>query len=108
MKDRNSDEKRYMKAKIHEGFYSGKNARFPTIIKEYENIEKIFIKLKYMACITVNIEDLTRIEYKYGSVTHNNLTARLMDLFYKLKQEKFRKEDIFVVDAFNPETFDGE
>ena len=48
---------------------------------EYVHIESVLIQLQYLACITVRIEQLKEIEYKYGSVTYNNLLGCIAGRF---------------------------
>ncbi|MBF0223945.1 MAG: EAL domain-containing protein [Desulfobacterales bacterium] len=90
---------------IHEDFYFNKNLNLPTIIKEYKNIENIFVELKYLACITIQVSSLRKIEYHYGSNSYNNLLALITDKLKAIKIKEFRNEDVLVVDLYDPDSF---
>ncbi|MFW5989181.1 MAG: EAL domain-containing protein, partial [Desulfosudaceae bacterium] len=53
------DKQDEIEVRIHEGFYFDRELELPTVIKEYERVEKILLELQYMACITVQIEELS-------------------------------------------------
>src|SRR6056297_350258 len=90
---------------INEGFYFDRSLELPTVIKEYKRVEKILWELQYMACITVQIEELSRIEYLYGSNTYNYLLTRITEKLKTIKNREFRGQDIFVVDLYDADTF---
>ncbi len=90
---------------IDESFYFHRDLKVPTLIKEYPNLEKILIESKHIGCVTVQIDQLRKIEYAYGSNTYNKLFAKLTRILKRLKDKKFRKEDIFVLDIFGGEAF---
>ncbi|MEW6219693.1 MAG: EAL domain-containing protein [Thermodesulfobacteriota bacterium] len=90
---------------IHEGFYFNHRLGLPTVVREYERIETIFRDLQYMACITVQVDQLHKVEYRYGSIVYNSLLTTVTDLLKELKTKAFRGEDIFVVDLFDVDTF---
>lgn len=91
--------------RIHESFYVDSLLGLPTIIKEYEKIENIFVKLEYMACITLQIEALSRVEYLYGSNSYNHLRKQLAETIKNIRDRNFREKDIFVVDLDDLDTF---
>ena len=97
--------KDHVSVSIHEGFYYDKVLKLPTVIKEYEAVEKILDDLQYMACITVQIEQLSRIEYLYGSNSYNHLLLRIAQILSNIKEKEFRGRDIFVVDLYDTDTF---
>ncbi len=90
---------------IHKDFYFNKNLGISTVVKEYEAVEKFLVKSKYMACITVQIPQLNKIEYHYGSVAYGNLLNKVSGILKNLKENEFRQDDIFVVDLFDIDTF---
>ncbi|ACL05099.1 diguanylate phosphodiesterase [Desulfatibacillum aliphaticivorans] len=90
---------------IHEGFYYNRTLSLPTVIQEYEKVESILIDLQYMACITVQIEQLSKVEYLYGSNSYNYLLLQLTDILKDIKHKEFRGRDIFVVDLYDADTF---
>jgi len=100
-----SDESSHLSVEIHPGFYFNDGLGLPTVIKEYDRIEKILIELQYMACITVQVEHLNKIEYLYGSTAYQTLLACIADTLKELKKMELRDEDIFVVDLFDVDTF---
>jgi EAL domain-containing protein (putative c-di-GMP-specific phosphodiesterase class I) len=95
----------HVSVNIHEGFYLNRSLSLPTVIMEYAQVESILRQLQYVACITVRIEQLNEIEYKYGSVTYNNLLGSIAGMLKDLKSKVFRKQDIMVVDLFDIDTF---
>lgn len=97
--------KDFINVSIHKDFYYNRELGFSTIIKEYEGVEKILIELNYISCITIQIEELGKVEYIYGSVVYNNLLSDLAKKFKELKAEKFRKEDIFIYSFYEIGTF---
>ncbi|MFP4446105.1 MAG: EAL domain-containing protein [Desulfosudaceae bacterium] len=94
-----------IEVRIHEGFYFDRTLELPTVIKEYERVEKILMDLQYMACITVQIEELSKVEYLYGSNSYNYLLAQITEILKNIKDREFRGRDIFVVDLYDPDTF---
>ncbi|MBN1699274.1 MAG: EAL domain-containing protein [Spirochaetales bacterium] len=90
---------------IHKGFYENEIICLPTLLKEYDNIEAIFTGLQYIACISIQVDQLKIIEYKYGSVAYGNCVRKVTAIIRTLMKEKFRKEDIFIVDVFESDTF---
>ncbi|MDI6797152.1 MAG: EAL domain-containing protein [Desulfatibacillaceae bacterium] len=97
--------KRKVSVSIHESFYFDRVLELPTVIKEYEHVEKILNDLQYMACITVQIEQLSKIEYQYGSSSYNYLLQRITEILKEIKNREFRGQDIFVVDLYDTDTF---
>ena len=91
--------------RIHESFYFDSIVNLPTIIKEYENIENIFVKLEYMACITIQVEALSTVEYRYGSNSYNHLRSQLAETIKSIKDKNFREKDILVMDLYDTDTF---
>jgi EAL domain-containing protein (putative c-di-GMP-specific phosphodiesterase class I) len=90
---------------IDEDFYFNRDLVFETLIKEYPKIEKIFVDSLYMGCITVQIDQLRKIEYMYGTNTYNQLLIDITRMIKELKEKKFRKEDGLILDFFEAETF---
>ncbi|MFP4041049.1 MAG: EAL domain-containing protein [Desulfosudaceae bacterium] len=99
------DKQDEIEVRIHEGFYFDRELELPTVIKEYERVEKILLELQYMACITVQIEELSKVEYLYGSNSYNFLLTRITEILKNIKDKEFRGHDIFVVDLYDPDTF---
>ena len=100
-----TDQKDYITAQIHEGFYFNNKLKLTTIIKEYEKIEKILNTLRYISCITVQVNHLRKVENIYGSITYNDILGRIASMLKAIKNSEFRKEDIFVVDIFDVDSF---
>ncbi|MBU0675221.1 MAG: EAL domain-containing protein [Proteobacteria bacterium] len=90
---------------VPEGFYYNKDLGLPTIISKHREIEDILIKLQYMACITVQVSHLNKIEYLYGSVVYNELLKYVTDVLMDIRDKELRKDDIFVIDLFDVDTF---
>ncbi|MBW1989098.1 MAG: EAL domain-containing protein [Deltaproteobacteria bacterium] len=90
---------------IHEGFYYDRMLKLPTVIREYDKVERILNELQYMACITVQIEQLSRIEYQYGSNSYSHLLTAITNILKNIKDREFRGQDIFVVDLYDADTF---
>lgn len=95
----------YMSVSIHKDFYYNKYLGISTVIKEYESVERILVDSRFMACITVQIPQLNKIEYQYGSTAYNNLLDHVSEILKTLKKDEFRSDDIFVVDLFDSDTF---
>jgi EAL domain-containing protein (putative c-di-GMP-specific phosphodiesterase class I) len=95
----------HISVSIYKGFYVNENLGLSTILKDYEKIEEIFNVLQYMACITIQVPQLKKIEYKYGSIAYNNMLQNITNLIKAIKDEKFRNNDILVADIFESETF---
>lgn len=90
---------------INKGFFFNQHLGLPTVIKEYAQVERILVEARYLACITIQIGQLHQIEYRYGSVAYNNLLTVITGILKALKAHDFRKNDIFVVDLFDVDTF---
>ncbi|MFP4477081.1 MAG: EAL domain-containing protein [Desulfatibacillaceae bacterium] len=90
---------------IHEGFYFNRRLELPTVVKEYQKVEAILEDLGYMACITVHVEQLSKVEYQYGSNAYNHLLDRITNSLKRIKESEFRGHDIFVVDLYDADTF---
>ena len=91
--------------KTDEGFYYNADLGLPTIISKYSEIEEILDELQYMACVTVQIGHLNKIEYLYGSSTYNALLSDTKEIIKEMREKYFRSEDIFLVDLFDNDTF---
>ena len=102
---RQTDTKDHITAHIHKGFYFNSKLKLNTIIKEYEKIERILNKLNYLSCITIQINHLRKIENIYGSITYNDILRRIASMLKAIKSSEFRKEDIFIVDIFDVDSF---
>ena len=105
MEDTNKQRQDYVSAFIHQDFYFNHALDTPTLIKEYANVEKILIDAAYIACITIQIPQLHRIEYQYGSQIYNKLLGDVTALLKGVKEKEFRGQDIFLVDVFDVDTF---
>ncbi|MBI4844761.1 MAG: EAL domain-containing protein [Nitrospirae bacterium] len=90
---------------INENFYYNKKLSLPTVIKEYDNIERILLETGYLSCITIQIEDLRKVEQLYGSniylETFNLINAKIKEL----REILLRKADIFIIDIYDVDTF---
>ena len=95
----------YLTVPIHQSFYFNKDLELPTVIREYEELEKDLVDRGYLACITIQIENLGRIEYQYGSTVYHQLLHKVSGIISTLKEQEFREEDIFAVDLFDVDTF---
>ncbi|MFZ5564239.1 MAG: EAL domain-containing protein [Thermodesulfobacteriota bacterium] len=105
MNDKKSGKGEHVSVTIPEGFYWDRTLEMPTVIKEYDRVEAILNELGYMACITVQIEALSRIEYQYGSTSYNFLLGQITEILKNLKDREFRGKDVFVVDLYDADTF---
>ena len=95
----------YISASIYKDFYFNKSLGLPTILKEYPKLEKAFVDNQYLACITVQVAHLKKIEYQYGSDLYNKMLSGITKLLKTLRDEGFRTDDIFVVDLVELDTF---
>lgn len=95
----------YISASIHRDFYYNNALGTPTLIKEYANVEKLLVETHYLACITIQVPQLHRIEYNYGSQLYGKLLTEVTVLIRDLKEHAFRGTDIFVVDLLDVDTF---
>jgi EAL domain-containing protein (putative c-di-GMP-specific phosphodiesterase class I) len=95
----------YISTKIYKDFVLNNNLGVPTIIKEYEHLERALKEHQYLSCITVQINQLLKIESMYGSDLYNGLLIRITNLLKELWKEAFREEDIFVLDLMESDTF---
>ena len=103
MKDDNTPAPRRTQA--DSGFYFNADLGLPTIIGRFEEIEKILEELQYMACVTVQVSHLSKIEYLYGSTVYVDLLKTIAGVLLRIRDEELRKEDIFVIDLFDVDTF---
>jgi EAL domain-containing protein (putative c-di-GMP-specific phosphodiesterase class I)/GGDEF domain-containing protein len=101
----NSTNEDYISVSIFRDFYFNKSLGLPTILKEYQKLEKAFVNNQYLACITVQVAHLKKIEYQYGSDLYNKMLSRITELLKNLREEGFRTDDIFVVDLVELDTF---
>ena len=95
----------YIEASIHQGFYYNPELELPTIIQQFEIVEKILVESHYLACITIQIANLNLIEYQYGSAVYQKVLGQVATIISDLMQREFRQEDIFLVDLFDVDTF---
>jgi EAL domain-containing protein (putative c-di-GMP-specific phosphodiesterase class I)/GGDEF domain-containing protein len=95
----------YVSALIHKNFYFNDTVNAATVIKEYDRVEKILVDSQYLACLTLQIDQLKKVEYIFGSMVYNNLLAAVTEQIKRVKNELFRKSDILVVDLFDQDTF---
>ncbi len=70
----------YISASIYKDFYFNKSLGLPTILKEYPKLEKAFVDNQYLACITVQVAHLKKIEYQYGSDLYNKMLSGITKL----------------------------
>ncbi len=105
MGNNSSASKDYLSVSIYRDFYFNNNLDLPTVIKEYPNLEAAFIENQYLACITVQVSHLQKIEYQYGSNLYGKMLSRITELLKNLKEKAFRENDIFVVDLVELDTF---
>ncbi len=99
------DKTDYVTVPIHQAFYYNTELELPTVVREYEELEKNLDDLGYLACITIQVENLNRIEYQYGSTIYHQLLGKIAKIISTLKEQEFRKEDVFVIDLFDVDTF---
>lgn len=90
---------------VASGFYFNAELGLPTIISKFSEVEAILEELHYMACVTVQISHLSKIEYLYGSTTYTELLKNIAGILMRIRDEELRKEDIFVIDLFDVDTF---
>lgn len=103
--EKNPNQNDYVLAQIYRGFYCNEELGTSTIIKEYDKVEKIFVESNYIACITVQISQLHRLECLYGSVVYSAMLSQVTALLKDVKEKEFRGQDIFLVDLFDSDTF---
>jgi EAL domain-containing protein (putative c-di-GMP-specific phosphodiesterase class I) len=60
---------------------------------------------QYLACITVQVKHLQKIEYQYGSDLYGKMLSNITELLKNLKDTAFREDDIFVIDLVELDTF---
>lgn len=90
---------------INENFYFNSKLSLPTVIKEYDNIEKLLVAYKYLSCITIQIPDLRKIEHLYGSNVYLDTFNHLTNTLKELREGELRKSDIFIIDIYDVDTF---
>ncbi len=95
----------YISADIYKGFYYNKDLDTSTIIKEYDAINDAFDEARFIACITIQVPHLHKVEYQYGSHIYNDLLAQTNTILKRLKNKVFRRDDILIVDMFEVDTF---
>lgn len=90
---------------VASGFYFNAELGLPTIISKFSEVEGILEELHYMACVTVQVSHLSRIEYLYGSTIYTDLLKTISGVLMRIRDEELRREDIFVIDLFDVDTF---
>ncbi len=95
----------FVSASIHKNFYFNDNLDVATIIKEYRDIEETFEASSYIACVTLQIPYLYRIEYSYGSQVYGSLLNEVTHILKDLKNNTFRSNDLLLLDIFDIDTF---
>lgn len=95
----------YIQVSLHKDFYFNDHLQLPTIISEYEKLEKVFVEQQYLACITIHVDHLSTIEYRYGSDLYSKTLTKITALLTGLKDEAFRSDDILVVDLVETDAF---
>lgn len=87
------------------GFYFNADLGLPTIISKFPEVESILEELNYMACVTVQVNHLSKIEYLYGSTIYTDLLKTIASVLMHIRDEELRKEDIIVIDLFDVDSF---
>lgn len=105
MKKNKKSETEYIDATIHRDFYYNKSLELPTLIKEYGEVERIFADIQYLACLTVRVDHLNKVECLYGSDAYGKMLSKITDMLKSLKKKVFRHEDIFIVDLVDVDSF---
>jgi GGDEF domain-containing protein len=105
MSDNSSTPKDYIPVSIYRDFYFNENLKLPTLIKVYSHLEEVFLESQYLACITVQVNHLQKIEYQYGSDLYGKMLCNITELLKKLKESAFREDDIFIIDLVELDTF---
>ena len=105
MSKREGREQNYIEVPIHQGFYYNTELELPTIVHQYKQVERNLIESQYLACITIHIENLSQIEYQYGSTIYHKVLRQVAEIISDLKRREFRDQDIFVVDLLDINTF---
>lgn len=90
---------------VDSGFYYNADLGLPTIISKFPEVERILEELHYMACVTVQINHLSKIEYLYGSTIYTELLKTISGVLMHIRDEELRKEDIIVIDLFDVDSF---
>jgi len=98
-----SDE--YITTTIHKDFYFNKSIGLSTIIEQYEKIEESFDLQQYLACISIHIERLNKIESLFGSQVYNQIISQIVGILGQVKKDAFRNDDIFVVDLIGVDVY---
>lgn len=106
MSEENKERQGYISASIPKDFYFNNSLDLPTLINKYDEVEKVFEEMQYLACITVRVDHLNKVEYMYGSDLYNKMLSYITDLLKNLKNDTFRDDDIFVVDLVDVDSFD--
>ncbi len=105
MKNNGDQSGAYVEAPIHRHFYFNDALQSPTLVKEYARIEQILVEANYIACITIQIPQLAKIEYQYGSTAYAQLLGEVMKLIKEVKDSTFREQDVLIVDLFDVDAF---
>ncbi len=95
----------YISVQIHKNFYHDSRLETATLVKEYAYVESMLIKSGYLACLTIQIDQLKQIEYQYGSMVHYDLLGKTADLLKEMKHADFRDDDILMIDLLDQDTF---
>ncbi len=95
----------YISVQIHKNFYHDNRLETATLVKEYTNVESMLINSGYIACLTIQIDQLKHIEYQYGSLVHYELLGQTADLLKEMKHADFRDNDILMIDLLDQDTF---
>lgn len=105
MEDIKNGGSEHIAARIHKNFYFNDCLEAATLIKEYDRIEKMLVDAQYIACLTIQVDQLKRIEYLYGSQVYTSLLTQTVDLIKEMRRYHLRGEDILVIDLFDQDTF---
>ena len=95
----------YISVQIHKSFYHDDRLETATLVKEYARIESLLTENGYIACLTIEVDQLKRIESHYGSMVHGDLLKQTADLLKEMKHANFRDDDILMIDLLDQDTF---
>src|SRR3989304_9410588 len=105
MKKKVSNPNDFIAALIHKDFYFNKFLETPTLIKQYSEVEQLLVNSRYLACITIQVAHLHKIEYQYGSIVYTDLLKKVTEIIKTVKEKEFRESDIFLIDLHDVDTF---
>lgn len=95
----------YISVQIHKNFYHDDHLETATLVKEYANVESMLIDSGYIACLTIQVDQLKEVEYLYGSMVYTDLLSQTAKLLNTMKINDFRDDDIIMIDLLDQDTF---